>query len=110
MEKEKKAFVMHTGFFNSTVMPFGLCNAPATIQRLTQEVFVGPGRLTHFVRSLLAISRYYQIMEQHIVHLRLILEKQHSFNIKLHPGKCQLALLRVTLWITPNIVTMLPPK
>ena len=71
--------------------------APATIQRLIREVFVGPGGdeafCGIFIDNILVLS---DIMEQHIEHLRQIFEKLHNFNIYLHPGKCKLALLRVT--------------
>ena len=38
--KRKAAFVTHEGLFQFRVMPFGLCNAPATF-----ECLIGPGVL-----------------------------------------------------------------
>ena len=38
-DKEKTAFVSPFGFFQYVVMPFGLCNAPATFQRLVDGLF-----------------------------------------------------------------------
>ncbi len=36
--REKTAFVTHSGPYEFTVMPFSLCNTPATFQRLMETV------------------------------------------------------------------------
>ena len=39
--QEKTAFTTHNGFYEFTVMMFGLCNAPTAFQRLTSKVLKG---------------------------------------------------------------------
>ena len=50
--KRKAAFVMKEGLFQFRVMPFGLCNAPATFERLMDRVLCG----MHWSRCLVYLD------------------------------------------------------
>ena len=39
--KRKAAFVTHEGLYQFRVMPFGLCNAPATFEIITDRMLCG---------------------------------------------------------------------
>ena len=73
--KPKIAFATHSGLFQFAVMPFGLCNAPATFERLMSEVMRG----LHWKRCLVYIDD--------------ILVFGHDFESALH--SLELVLIRV---------------
>ena len=50
--RPKTAFATHSGLFQFAVMPFGLCNAPATFERLMSQVM----RRLHWKRCLVYID------------------------------------------------------
>ena len=70
-DKEKTAFVTQFGTFQFTVMPFGLCNAPATFQRLMDEVL--QDFLWKFVVVYLDdLNIYLRTFNEHLKHLRIV--------------------------------------
>jgi len=86
-DAEKTAFTTHCGLFEFTRMPFGLCNAPSTFQRLMQMVLAGLEWKFCFVYidDILVCSRTFK---EHIAHLRLVLERLLKANLKLKLTKC----------------------
>ena len=84
----KTAFRSRYGLFEFVVLPFGLCNAPATFMRLMNDVF--RDELDRcaliYLDDILVFS---PSIEQHLRDLRIILEKlrQHRLYAKL--SKCE---------------------
>lgn len=90
----KTAFNTRYGHFEFTVMCFGLTNAPATFQRLMNEVFAA--HLDTFVVVYLDdILVYSKNPADHAKHLRLVLSalRQHKLYAKL--SKCEFFLASV---------------
>jgi len=52
MDESSKAFCTSNGLYQFCVMPFVLCNAPATSQRAIHHILVGP---SYFVAHTLMI-------------------------------------------------------
>ena len=91
---KKSAFITFNGLYEFTRMPFGLCNAPATFQRLMQRVLGGLLGKTCFVflDDVLIASKTF---EEHLEYLRAVLSRFCSAGLRLKPQKC--TLLRRTI-------------
>eukprot|EP00731_Ephydatia_muelleri_P016088 Em0009g512a len=89
--KEKTAFATPQGLFEFQVMPFGLMNSPAVFQRLMQQVLAGlnpaegPEFVSVYIDDILIFSAN---LEDHIGHLKLVLERITQANLNLKPSKC----------------------
>ena len=93
--QQKAAFCSHSGHYEFTVMPFGLCNAPATFQRLMETVLAELARERRIVYldDILVIRRTF---EEHLRNLRVVFERLRQFGLRLKPSKCHLAKRQVT--------------
>ena len=79
---------------NSGFLPFGLCNAPATFQRLMNDVF--RRHINWFVLVYLDdLLVYSRNPEEHLAHLRAVLTlfRQHKLFIK--RSKCTFAMTSI---------------
>ena len=84
---QKTAFVSRYGSFEYMVMPFGLCNAPATFQRVMNTIL--REGLDKFVLVFLDdILIYSKTLEEHLEHIRAVLGRlrEEKFFGRLH--KC----------------------
>ena len=79
--------VSSMGVYEFLHMPYGLCNAPATFQRLMQNC-LGEVNLTYALIYLDDVIVYSRMEEEHLVQLRAIFERFQESGLKLKPPKC----------------------
>ena len=85
---EKTAFCTNLGQWEYLVMPFGLCNAPSTFQRLMNTIF--EKEINSFVLVYLDdILIYGRSMGEHWDHLRNALDKLHPAKLFGRLHKCE---------------------
>ena len=93
-DREKTAFSIGSGLWQFTVMPFGLSNAPATFERLMEQVLAGLPLTTALVYldDVLVAGRNFS---EHLAHLSVVLQRFREASLKLNPKKCFLFQLQV---------------
>ena len=88
----KTAFATHSGLFQFRVVPFGLCNAPATFERLMDRVLQGL-RWSRCLVYLDDIISFGSTFDDALVSLTLIFERLRSYGLQLKSTKCHLFFL-----------------
>ena len=91
-ETDQNQLLLHRrACMSSKSCPFGLCNAPATFQRLMNLVLAGVqwSECLVYLDDIIILGR---IFEEHLKHLSTVLQKLRQANLCLKPSKC--ALLR----------------
>ena len=93
MAKESKQFTAFMlgsmGLFECDRMPFGLCNAPTTFQRLMQNC-LGELNLMYRLIYLDNVIVYSKTQEEHLQRMRIVFDHLHEHGLKLKPTKCDL--------------------
>ncbi|GBG86128.1 hypothetical protein CBR_g41031 [Chara braunii] len=89
-DRYKTAFKTRYGHFEWVVMPFGLTNAPATFQAAMTTEFrdVLDRSVLIYLDDILVYSR---TLNEHIVHLRAVLNRLRLAKYKANRDKCELA-------------------
>ena len=92
--KHKMAFTCHLGLYQYRRMPFGLTNAPATFQRLMFQLFSGSEWTFVFVYldDILVAS---SSVEEHVLHVRKVLQQIREAGLRLKPEKCNFATQKI---------------
>ena len=78
---------VNLGFFECNCMPFGLCNVPATFQRLMQ-ICLRELNLAYCLIYLNDIIIFSWMAEEHLHHLCIIFDWFREHNLKMKPFKC----------------------
>ncbi|UYV82442.1 K02A2.6-like, partial [Cordylochernes scorpioides] len=88
-DKEKTAFTTGSGLWQFNVMPFGLCNAPATFERLMEAVLQGLATETCMVYldDIVVLGKNF---EEHLSNIEKVFKRLEAANLKLSPKKCKL--------------------
>jgi transposase InsO family protein len=92
--RHKTAFITMRGLYEFAVMPFGLCNAPATFQRLMDAVILPEYRdfIETYIDDLMTHS---QTFTDHLKHLDVLLTALKKNRLVVKLGKCKFAQLEV---------------
>ena len=88
-DKPKTAFVTRNGLFQFTVMPFGLCNSPATFERLMETVLAGLNYKICLV-YIDDIIVFGSTFEDTLHNLEQVFQKLEEAGLKLKAKKCNL--------------------
>lgn len=86
-DKAKTAFCTPFGLFEWNRMPFGLCNAPSTFQRLMQRLF-GDQQCRSLLLYLDDVVVFSSSVDQHLQRLEVVLERLQQQRLKAKLEKC----------------------
>ena len=87
-DEQKRAFTMHIGSFEPTVIFFGMTNLPATFQAMMNEILrdlINEGKVTAFVDNILVET---ETEKGHDEIVKEILRRLEENNLYIKPEKC----------------------
>ena len=92
--RHKTAVITSRGLYEFVVMAFGLCNAPATFQRLIDTIFVPEMRtfIETYIDDLMTHSKTF---EDHVSHIGKVLQTLQDNQLTVKLSKCKFAQLSV---------------
>ena len=101
-DKEKTAFATKHGLFQFKVLPFGLCNGPATFQRLMDLVLSGLqwSACLVYLDDVIILGRNFQ---NHLNNLMQVFNRIREAGLKIKPSKC--AFLKKTVTYLGHLVS-----
>ncbi|GBG60339.1 hypothetical protein CBR_g4295 [Chara braunii] len=111
-DRYKTAFKTRYGHFEWVVMPFGLTNAPTTFQAAMTTEFrdLLDRSVLIYLDDILVYSR---TLDEHLVHLRMVLDRLRSAKYKANRDKCKFAKQELQClghYVTPKGIRPLADK
>ena len=98
MDEESKQYTAFTlgsmALYECESMPFGLCNAPPTFQRLMQNC-LGELNLTYCLIYLDDVIVFSEMPKEHLQRMRVVFDCLHEHGLKLKPSKCDVFKLEI---------------
>ena len=87
-DMHKTAFSYDNGFYEFRRMPFGLCNAPATFQRIMDRIFENDKSFViPYLDDIIVFSKD---LSEHERHLKIVFGRLKASNMQLNKKKCKL--------------------
>ena len=88
-DRDKTAFCTRYGLYQWKVMPFGLCNAPGTFERLMEQVLAGLQweTILLYLDDVIVFGR---TVEEEFSRLEEVFARMRKAGLKLKPKKCHL--------------------
>ena len=111
-DAHKTTFITRRGSFQFDVLPFGLCNAQATFERLMDLVMSGLNyeSLLVYLDDIIVFS---ESLEVHLVRLELVFLRLGAAGLKLKASKCHIMQQKVLFLghvVTPQGIATDPDK
>ena len=96
-DKEKTAFCTLEGLYEFNVMPFGLCNGPATFQRLMDLLLAGIqwNSCLVYLDDIIVLGK---TLDDHLKHLAQVFQRLREANLKLQIKNAIYVNSRYSLW------------
>ena len=98
MDEESKQYTAFTlgsmGLYKCESMPFRLCNALPTFQRLMQNCLVELN-LTYCLIYLDDVLVFSKMLEEHLQRMCVVFNRLHEHGLKLKPSKCDVFKLEI---------------
>ena len=111
MDEESKQFTAFTlgsmGLYECERMPFGLCNASATFQRLMQNC-LGELNLTYCLIYLDDVIVYSKMPAEHLQRMRVVFDRlrMHVRGLLVAVGRCNTQVRLSLIYVSGNLLDL----